>query len=360
MRIRSILPVLLALAAGCATELQPPPTLLEVCRASDDSVCIGWIYAGERTELKLLGADLLEAWEVDLGTTEPPVSIDEFRAWIGPAELEQVRLSPQALRGSQALEGVIPGDLPAEVYPVKIETPAGQQAQQANGFEIRDPIWIRLGLDKPTLPRGDQARLTVTIENRGPVPLRDNQLALSQGGSGSFLLPDPPPAFSLAGQSSVDVDLDLVASGPGQPQLAVTVSAMADGRIPVGNRVPAILQASILEEVQLRLSASIQPPLGPVGSQIVLAVTATNDGGVAARGVRMLPPEVAGAGQIQWDPDPGTNRDIAPGQSYTLRWYGTASAAGTAFVSASVLATEALSLRPIQADLPTPISFVIQ
>lgn len=358
-RIQSTL-LLAALWAGCASELQSPPRLHEVCRAQDDSLCVNWAYAGERVDLKLLADNLTEVWDVDLGNDDPPVTRGAFRAWIADQELEQVQLVPDSLRGHGFLVGVLPGQLPVDRHRVTIESPAGQQAVRGDLFEIRDPVRVSLAIDKPTLPRGDRARLTAQIDNRATVALQAVTLELVQGGSGAFLLPDPPPPFSLGAQTGRAVDLELIATSPGQPQLAVMVSATADGRIAVGTEVPVTIMAAVLEQALLWPSASIQPTTGPVGSQVSLALTVANQGGVTARGVSMLLPAVSGAGQIQWNADPGISRDIAPGQEFTFRWYGTASAPGTAYLIAAATGTEALSGRQLSTQTSAPLVLVIR
>ena len=361
--LRNSIGCLLSIAlawAGCATEFQPAPLLSEVCQARDAAVCISWAYAGEQVDLALLGEDLLQVFEVDLGDDGHPEIPGEFSASIGGVPLDDVRLSPDRLRGQEMLLASLPGELPAGEHEVKVTTPSGQQVLRPRLFFIRDPVWVELEIEKPTLPRGDENRLTVRIENRSSAALAEVTLDLAQGGSGSYVLPAPPPPFSLPGDSFADVVLDLVAGSPGLPQVAVDVDAMAGADIRVGTSHPAIISSAVLEAADLVVEARIEPRVVSVGEPIELFVTALNEGGVAVLDAGLLPPRVEGAGTIQWEQVPGRLHDIEPGGNMAFRRSGIAIEPGTAWILPTVTGNEALSGRPLEASAPYSIPVKIQ
>jgi hypothetical protein len=96
-----------------------------------------------------------------------------------------------------------------------------------------------------------------------------------------------------------------------------------------------------------------------VGQPFQLQVQATNPGGVAIRQARLDPPEDSGAGQVQWAVDPDQVLTIEPGASVTFSWSGTASSAGTAWITASLTGSEAISQREVGASLSSPIPLEI-
>ncbi len=346
--------------AGCATDVQPPPKLFEVCQALDQSRCLAWAWAGEEITLRLVGSDLSQVWEVDLGNEDPPTARGSFRAWIGSLELDRVRRAEDPILGQQALIADLPAGLTPGFYPVEVETPGGQRAMLGgNAFELRDPLALQLSLDKAQLPRGDTARLTITVQNRGPAPIDRLALDLSQGGTGGFALPSLPATFSLQGQTEQDVTLDLVAGGPGDAELAVTATGLAAGWIPVGRQPPAVIEARILEQAALQLQAELLPASVSVGQPLELRVVVTNSGGVSVRQAQLTRPEVTGAGAVQWAFDPGQVLTIEPGAQVTFSWPGTAASAGTAWINASLSGLEAISQREVGVSLTSPIPLEI-
>lgn len=346
--------------AGCATDVQPPPKLFEVCQALDPSTCLAWAWAGEQITLRLVGSDLAEVWEVDLGNEDPPTARGSFRAWIGSVELDRVRRTDEPFLGQEALIADLPAGLAPGFYPVEVETPGGQRVVLGgNAFEVRDPIALQLQMDKAQLPRGDLAQLTITVQNRGPTQIDRLALDLSQGGTGAFSLPAPPATFGLSGQAQQDVIIDLVASGPGDAELAVTATGLAAGWIPVSHQTPALFEARILERAALQLQAQLSTASVIIGQPLELRVQATNTGGVAVRQAQLTRPEVTGAGAVQWAFDPGQTLTIEPGAQVTFTWPGTAATAGTAWITTALSGLEAISQREVGVSLTSPIPLEI-
>ena len=359
-RLAVIFLVGLLTAAGCATNVQPPPQLYEVCQTGSHAMCQSWAYAGERVELRLVGLNLSEVWEVDLGNDDPPLARGSFRAWIGPVELDQVRRAQDAYLGQETLIAELRSGLPLGFYPVEIETPGGQRAVLGgSAFEIRDPLRLFLDLDKPILPRGDTAQLTVTVQNRGTAAIDRVALELSQGGSGAFRLPMPQTPFELAGLVEQDVVFDLEAGGVGVAQLAVIASGLAAGGVPIVQQTPVSTAAQILEPAGLELTAVVTPQSVSVGQPFQVQVLATNPGEVAIREARLDRPEASGAGQVQWAVDPDQILTIEPGAAVSFSWSGTATASGTAWITTSVDGLEAISQREVGASLTGPIPLEI-
>jgi hypothetical protein len=346
--------------AGCATETIEPPIVQQACQARDDANCIAFAYAGERVELKILGQNFAKAWVVDLGTDQAPAPQDRFRAWFDSVELQSVEPDPDPLRGKSVLLASQPGQVPVGQPLLTVESPAGQSASLAGAFEIRTPLLATLEFEKPVLPRGDVNRLTVILSNRAAVTLEVVALVLSQGGSGSYSIPSMPAPFEIPANASVTRELDLEAASPGQPELVLSVTALADGRIPVSLEVPARLDSAILEEAQLQARARFEPEQVAQGDPVSLIVEVSNQGGVASLDVNLADLTPWGAGEVSWDQDPGTSRDLAPQTSYSFRRSGVAETAGTLWLQPQVQAEEILSGRALGAATPHPISLEIQ
>ena len=352
--------IISASLAGCATETLDPPIVQQACQARDDANCIAFAYAGEQVELKILGQNFAAAWLIDLGTDQAPPPQDRFRAWFDTVELLSVKTDPDPLRGKEVLHASQPGQVPVGQPLLTIESPAGQRTSLAGAFEIRTPLLATLELDKPVLPRGDSNHLTVTLSNRATVPLEGVALVLSQGGTGSYMSPSMPAPFEIPANASITRELDLEAASPGQPELALSVTALADGRIPVSLQVPARLDSAILEEARLQVSARFEPEQVAQGDPVSLIVDVSNQGGVASLDVNLSELTPWGAGEVSWDQDPGISRNLAPQTSYSFRRSGVAETTGTLWLQPEAQAEELLSGRVLLGATPHPISLEIQ
>jgi hypothetical protein len=178
-------------------------------------------------------------------------------------------------------------------------------------------------------------------------------LSLRQGGDGSFYLPPTPAPFTIAGGEQPTVQLEVEAASPGRPEIEVSATALAAGRVPVSSGAPQRWRAEILEPARLAVEAVAEPATVAVDDAFSLRIIVSNDGGTTAEAVRPLRPQAEGNGAVRWQIDSSQARDIPPGGQATFGWDGIAASPGTARIQAPVSGTEAFSDRPLEATSAT-------
>ncbi len=349
---RILLLLMLTLGAGslgsCATESLPVPLVQQICTAKSSNSCSSWVYAGEDVAVRIEGQNLLETWQVDLGKDSPAQPMGSFRAWIGPAELSDIEKLPIVSNsGRDILQGVLTGTLDVGYYPVKVETPSGMAASFPGPVFVRTPLFVSADMAKLHAPVQDTLRMSVTVENKSTSAIGDISITITQGGTGSVYLPQPPPSFSLEAQSSLQIALDLTAASPGQPEIQVRAKAVTSHGVELEEDAPEIITLDILQGASLQVEAEANPQQVQVGSNIALVARVKNTGGVAVNDATMVIDDTQGPGQLQWSPMNGS-RTIEPGSESIFSMTATALSAGAVDISLIITGTEGISGRPLE------------
>ncbi len=334
--------------ANCATQSLPPAVIQRLCTAKSSNSCSNWVYAGESCEIRIEGENILETWQVDLGKESQPRTKKSFRAWIGPVELLDVEKLPYSSTSQlDVLQGELPGTLDVGFYPVRIETPSAATVSFPGPVSVRTPLFVSVTMEKLHAPIHDTLRMIVTIENKSTAALGNVQIALTQGGTGSVLLPPPAPAFSLDGESSMDVALDLVGASVGQPQIQIEASAVTGQGLEVKSNEPKLLTLDIMDEASCLVDVQAQPQQLSIGQQLTIMATVRNTGGVALDDSVLVIRKTEGQGQLQWSTI-DTSRRIGPGEETVFVLRATAIGAGTVKIYPVITGIEAISERPLE------------
>jgi hypothetical protein len=349
-----LLLALLGFPAGCATQSPPDPSLYSVCLDAEGP-CVSDAYAGERTEVALIGEHFHPAFEVDIGSDEPPPVRGAYRAFIANTPLDDVRRGTDTL-----LLGTLPGTVPLGAHDVIAEIPGGLRAGLPQAFFIVDPLAVTAAPEPPRVPQGHAFGLEVTLQNLGTALLTNITLRLSQEGAGRVLLPADSVLASLGGESSLTATLPLKAQQPGQASLLLGVSALAGGFVRVGPREPLAIDILVLPPADLVVSANVAPTTVEPGDRFELIVTVFNTGGVEALDVEVLTPGIGGSGSVVLDSPAPSGLNVPAGSRQAILWGGQALTRGTVVFHAQVHGLEAISERllgPVDAD---PVSLEIR
>jgi hypothetical protein len=350
----ALLPAVLFLAAGCAVENLPDPALFDVCLRSDGP-CVNQAYAGERTNLALIGAYFHPAFEVDINDDDPPPLRGDFRATIAGTPLEDVWRHSEFL-----LMGTMPGTVPLGTHDVLVELPGGLRTGLPEAFSIVDPLVVSATPEQPRVPNNHVFGLDVTLENLASVPLTQVTLSLSQQGTGRVILPADSVAASVGGESSSTTTLRLQAQQPGPTTLLLSASALAGGNVLVGTSEPLMVDLLVLPPAVLLASAEVSPTTVDPGDDFELIIDVFNTGGVDALDVEVLEPTVSGSGSAALG-DPAPSRlEVPAGSRRTIRFSGRAVSSGTVVFDTRLQGLEAVSRRllgPVAAD---PVSIEIR
>ena len=149
---RAIWTATLVLSAGCAVENLPSPTLFDVC-LSIEGPCVNQAYAGERTDLVLIGEHFNPAFDVDIDNDDPPPLRGSFRADIAGTPIEDIWRHSDTL-----LLGTLPGTVPLGSHDVIVEFPGGMRAGLQEAFSIVDPLSVTAAPEHPRVPRDHAAQ----------------------------------------------------------------------------------------------------------------------------------------------------------------------------------------------------------
>jgi hypothetical protein len=222
--------------------------LQAVCQTGNTTDCANWTYAGQSVELELLGDNFFDAYQIHLDTTGNPTSLGVFRAWVGPLELDRIRISNVPRRGRSALLGRFSGALLPGNYRLEIENPAGQRLDPNDRdvmFDVLEPMVSEAKLDEVAPVVGKQVNLHVSLTNLSSSDLMEVTMELRQQGEGSFGLPAMPDRFTLSAESTNTFDLGLQADTVGDVQLTLSFSAATGAGVFVGAGMGSQIQASI-------------------------------------------------------------------------------------------------------------------
>jgi hypothetical protein len=232
----------LALAAGaCGTEPLPEPELLAVCQARFPEHCTGWLYAGERLPMRILGTGLHAGLDVDLGHADPPQSPGRFELEVGGLPIPGPALLPGSTSSLGVLFAVLPAELPVGAHGVWVRTPAGLEAELADGLEVRSPLRLRASLARAELAIGERSLVTLEAWNDGLGSLADVALELTASPAGRVALGAPPDAFQVGPEARRSFQVELEALAAGQVSLALTATGRAGTEVPLGAQLPAPL-----------------------------------------------------------------------------------------------------------------------
>ena len=350
----ALLATALVLTTGCAVENLPDPALFDVCLRSDGP-CVNQAYAGERTNLALIGAHFHPAFDVDINEDGSPPLRGNFQANIAGTPLEDVWRHSEFL-----LMGTMPGTVPLGTHDVLVVLPGGLRAGLPGAFSIVDPLVVSAAPEQPRVPNNYAFGLDVTLTNLASVPLTQVALSLSQQGTGRVILPADPVLASVGGESSSTTTLRLQALQPGSTTLLLGVSALAGGNVLVGNSEPLMVDLLVLPPAVLLASAEVSPTTVNPGDDFELIVDVFNTGGVDALDVEAFEPTVSGSGSATLG-DPAPSRlEVPAGSRRTIRFSGRALSSGTTVFEARLQGLEAISQRllgPVAAD---PVSIEIR
>ena len=344
----------LVLGAGCATESLPDPSLYSVCLSAKEP-CVSEAYAGETPNVALIGEHFHPAFEVDIGSDDPPLLLGDFWATIANQPIDDVRRDTDTL-----LLGTLPGTIPLGTHYVIVEIPGGKRAGLPEAFGIIDPLEVTATPEHLRVPEGHSFGLDITLQNHGTALLTQITLNLSQEGAGQVLLPADSVLTSLGSESSLTVTLPLRAERQGPTTLLLSVSALAGGFVVVSTQEPLATGVLVLPPAALVASAEVSPSTVGLGDSFELIVSVFNTGGVLALDVEVLEPEVSGSGSVALDSPAPPQLNIPAGSRQTLRWGGRALSRGTVVFDARVLGLEAISGRLLGPEAADPVSIEIR
>jgi len=339
---------------GCAVENLPEPALFDVCLNSE-TPCINQAYAGERTNIVLIGEHFNPAFNVDVNDDNPPPLCGSFQASIADKPIEDVRRLSENL-----LSGTLPGTVPLGSHDVIAKFPGGRRAGLNQAFSIVDPLVVTASPQHPRAPQGHAFGLDVTLQNLGAALLTQITLGLSQEGPGQITLPADSVVASLGGGSSSTTTLQLQAQQPGSATLLLEVSALAGGNVLVGTPEPLAIDMLVLPPAVLAVSGEVSPTTVDPGDDFELIVDVYNSGGVDALEVEALEAGVSGSGSATLDAPTPSPLSIPAGSRRTIRFSGQALSRGTVIFDVRVVGREAISQRllgPVDAE---PVSIEIR
>ncbi len=349
--------LLLTGLVACAEQALEPAQLHQVCRSDEDGSCPDWAWAGEATNLLLLGTHLTPTFQADLGDDGPPKG-QEIRAWLGNHELEEIiQISPPD--GAQsALSASLPANLNPGRYSLRLELPSSGILVLEDAFELRSPLVAGYSLQKAVFPVGDQAVLHLDLHNQGNTTLELLRLDWSQEGPGLVNLPGAFQAATLIPGARQQVDIALEAQEPGRTLLSLQAIAQNPVGIILGQNPVLKVDLAILEAASLQTTPSLSPNPATVDQALELEVTIENTGGVGLSEVSLLLEQTAGQAQLDWLelPEPV---DLLAGGRRILRVVGTARSPGQAQLQIRVGGVEDISGILRQALLPDPILLTV-
>ena len=167
------------LLASCDSQVPSPRlTAVQPARAHTD----------RELRLRILGADLLPAWEIDLGTATRTGDARSFAGWLQVGG-SRVGLQDFAWLGAGQLTATLPAGLPAGRASLTVRDPRGETAELNGGFEslgadASAPVIVleQPGADAVTAP-GARLRAQLTVQDDGGLSEVRWQLRTSDIGS---------------------------------------------------------------------------------------------------------------------------------------------------------------------------------
>ncbi|MBW2699873.1 MAG: hypothetical protein JRF33_03550 [Deltaproteobacteria bacterium] len=349
--------LLLTGLVACVEQALVPAQLHQICRNDGDDSCPDWAWAGEATDLLLLGTHLAPTFQADLGNDEPHTG-QKIRAWLGDHELEEIFQIRPPDGAQSALSASLPANLSPGLYSLRLELPSSGIILVEDAFELRSPLVAGYSLQKAVFPVGDQAVLRLDLHNQGNTTLELLRLDWSQEGLGLVDLPGAFQTATLIPGAQQQMDIALEAQEPGRTLLSLQAIAKNPEGIILGQNPVLTIDLAILDAASLQANPTLSPNPATVDQALGLEVTVENTGGVGLSQVNLLLEQTAGQAQLDWLelPEPV---DLLAGGRRILRIVGTARSPGQAQLQIRVEGVEDISGILRQAPLTDPLLLTV-
>ncbi len=291
-------------------------------------------YAGPPASVVLRGDDFIPAAVQQLGGGSA-ISVDtSFRAFMGTAELGDVRWVDL-----HTIAATVPGGLAPGVYGVSVQGPFGTGNRDAL-FRITDALPAALSAQVSAPQRalvGQEFVVTEVVTNTGQMAALGVQEAQPTAAGPVATIQPSGQVVDLAGGSAQTFTWTVRADAPGTLQLTLPVAGTDEVDL-------AALQATSTVAVEIVTAADLAAFAEPAPAWIQvdvpfdLVVDVRNDGGSDATAVSFAPPSGSNLLQILASPAP---QDVPAGATVSFRWTVKGTSSGFATVSAGGSGTDA-------------------
>ena len=313
-------------------------------------------YFGQPTLVRLRGAGFTLGAVQQLGGGGNIALEQTFRAFLGTAQLQNVRWVDL-----NTLLAIVPGSVPPGSYGLSVEGPYGSGSTAGGVFRVVDAVPASLSASAVApagVHVGVQLTVSQTIANTGGMTALGVAAGRPQKSGPPATVQAPVGATDIPAGGSAIFTWRVVASATGTLQLTLPVAGIdeVDHRT---LRAQSTVAVSIVSPAHL--VATAQPVSSPqaVGLPIQLSLDVLNDGGSDALGV--LPAALAGTTNVSVLAAP-VAQDVPAGATRSFRWTIKGTAPGTATLGNSGGGTDAIdgssvAFAPVQWN---PISFVTE
>ena len=340
---------LLACALACARTSAPPPPPAPAAVDPPGS------YFGQPTLVRLRGAGFTLGAVQQLGGGGHIALQDDFRAFLGTAQLQDVRWVD-----SSTLLATVPASVPPGTYALSVQGPYGNGTVDGV-FRVVDavPAALSASATAPTgVHVGVELTISQTIVNAGGMTALGVAAGTPQLGGPLATVQAPTAITDIPAGGSAIFTWRVVASGTGTLQLTLPVAGIdeVDHR-PLGAQ--SMLTVSIASPAHLVATPGpVSSPLA-VGLPIQFSLDVLNDGGSDAVGV--LPAALSGTTNVSVLAAP-VAQNVPTGITRTFRWTIKGTAPGTATLGTSGGGTDAIDGATVAfgAVQWNPITFVTE